>query len=85
MTLHVRVVFRLWSHHRNPPEEHAFKNMNKSNVATSINQARPILQKWSYMILLICKLGFYVGTKAHRWKGGRMGHNNRFISIIVFS
>ncbi len=31
------------------------------------------------------KLGFYGGMKSHRWKGGGMGPNNHFISIIVFS
>ncbi len=31
------------------------------------------------------KLAFYGGTKEHRWKGGGMGRNNRFISITVFS
>ncbi len=31
------------------------------------------------------KLAFYGGTNEHRWKGGGMGCNNRFISITVFS
>ncbi len=30
------------------------------------------------------KIGFYRGVKAHRWKGGGMGRNNRFISIYYF-
>ncbi len=38
-----------------------------------------------YFTDLHMKLAFYGGTKEHRWKGGRMGCNNRFISITVFS
>ncbi len=30
------------------------------------------------------KIGFYGGVKVHCWKGGRMGCNNRFISITVY-
>ncbi len=55
MTLHVRVLFRLWvqaSWGTTQVLFRAFKNINKFK-STLITQARPIWQKSRYMILLI--------------------------------
>ncbi len=76
--------------HSNLPEEahvlcHGLKNKNTSNQL-KINQARPILLVSLHDFTdLHIKLAFYGGTKEHRWKGGGMGRNNRFITIAVFS
>ncbi len=75
--------------HRNRPEEakvlfHAFKNINKLNQLESSTSHFAKLSLHDFADLHV-KLGFYGGTKEHRWKGGGMGLKHRFISITVFS
>ncbi len=57
----------------------AFINLNKSSTSHFTK-----LSLHDFTDLHV-KLGFYGGTKEHRWKEGGMGRNNRFISITVFS
>ncbi len=54
-------------------------NLNKSNTSR-------FTEVWFHDFTdLRMKLGFYGGTKEHRWKECGTGRNNRFISITVFS
>ncbi len=63
--------------------------MFSKNINT-FNQLESSLSHFSKLSLhdltdLHVKLGFYGGTNVHCWKGGRIGRNNCFLSITVFS